>query len=68
MNDRRAICQTLSNGFNRIIGAVTVANSEQMKVVGSFFTSSRTKKLGRTDSLSVSILWESCENFFLQYY
>ena len=54
--------------LTRIIVAVTVANSEQMKVVGSFFTSSRTKKLGRTDSLSVSILWESRENFFLQYY
>ena len=54
--------------LTRIVGAVTVANSEQMKVVGYFFTSSWTKKLGRIDSLSVSILWESCENFFLQYY
>ena len=37
MNDRRAICRKLSNGFNpTVIGAVTVANSEQMRLLGAF--------------------------------
>ena len=59
MNDGRAISQKLSNGFNPRHRSCHSGQQRANEVVGCFFTSSWTKKLGRTDSLSVSILWES---------
>ena len=55
--------------LTHVIGAVTVANSEQMRLLGAFLPNHERRNLEEPIAYQFQFCGSrSCENFFLQYY
>ena len=55
--------------LTHVIGAVTVANSEQMRLLGAFLPHHERRNLEEPIVYQFQFCGSrSCENFFLQYY
>ena len=55
--------------LTHVIGAVTVAKSEQMRLLGAFLPHHERRNLEEPIVYQFQFCWSrSCENVFLQYY